>query len=566
MEKSWLRIFPMLSLVVFLLPVVLGLFGTWLPAFGYLPVIGADYFSLEPFSSFFQHPGTPRAISSTLLSGLGAPILASAITFWIIFSTYGTSLWRILIRLLAPLLAIPHAAFAIGFAFLIAPSGWFLRILSPEILPFTFPPDIATVRDPYGISLTIALAVKEVPFLLLMSIGARKHIDVRRSRWIGGSLGYGNFRIWSRLIVPQIYPELRLPRLAVLAYSLSVVDIAMILGPTVPPTLSFLLNRWFNDPSVSARLMGAAGATFLFCIVALSIGTMYLMEHLLKRLFSPKMTDGNRTSPVDILQPFGHLAVLLLLITTGLSLLVLLLWSFTRSWRFPETFPASFTLRFWEKAMAYGLPSLTTTAIAGFASSIIALILVLGCLEYEVVMEKNGVVSKAKKMIWVLYLPLIIPQISFLFGVQTLVVLLRLDGKWFSLIGAHLIFVLPYVFLTISAIYRKYDKRFIHVATSLGGSPFLCFLKIKLPMLLKPISFAMATGFSVSVVQYLPTLYVGAGRFTTITTETVSLTSGSDRRILAVYALLQFLLPVLTYFLAILLPNWLFRNRRGMQH
>jgi putative thiamine transport system permease protein len=62
-------------------------------------------------------------------------------------------------------------------------------------------------------------------------------------------------------------------------------------------------------------------------------------------------------------------------------------------------------------------------------------------------------------------------------------------------------------------------------------------------MLLRPILFAIAIGFSVSVAQYLPTLFVGAGRFDTLTTEAGSLASGSDRRVVAVFALCQ--LPVL---------------------
>jgi len=36
-------------------------------------------------------------------------------------------------------------------------------------------------------------------------------------------------------------------------------------------------------------------------------------------------------------------------------------------------------------------------------------------------------------------------------------------------------------------------------------------------------------GFAVSVAQYLSTLYVGAGRLRTVTTEAVTLASGAQR-------------------------------------
>jgi ABC-type uncharacterized transport system, permease component len=43
------------------------------------------------------------------------------------------------------------------------------------------------------------------------------------------------------VILPILYGQLRLPIYAVLAFSLSVVDMALILGPTTPPTLATLL-------------------------------------------------------------------------------------------------------------------------------------------------------------------------------------------------------------------------------------------------------------------------------------------------------------------------------------
>jgi putative thiamine transport system permease protein len=54
-------------------------------------------------------------------------------------------------------------------------------------------------------------------------------------------------------------------------------------------------------------------------------------------------------------------------------------------------------------------------------------------------------------------------------------------------------------------------------------------------------------GFAVSVAQYLPTLFAGAGRFATLTTEAVALAGGADRRVLGVYAFLQALLPLMAF-------------------
>jgi putative thiamine transport system permease protein len=58
-------------------------------------------------------------------------------------------------------------------------------------------------------------------------------------------------------------------------------------------------------------------------------------------------------------------------------------------------------------------------------------------------------------------------------------------------------------------------------------------------------------GISVSLAQYLPTLMLGAGRISTLTTEAVALSSGQDRRISAIYALLQSITPFVFYIIAI---------------
>ena len=193
-------------------------------------------------------------------------------------------------------------------------------------------------------------------------------------------------------------------------------------------------------------------------------------------------------------------------------------------------------------------------------------ILVIGCLENERYLPRSRIDSLSRRSIWILYLPLLIPQIGFLFGIQLVLVLLHLEGSWFSLVWIHLVFVLPYVFLTLAMTYRRYDQRYVHVAAILSGSSLHAFFRVKLLMLAKPILFSFAVGFAVSIAQYLPTLYVGAGRFATITTETVSLAGGSDRRVIAVYALCQFLLPFLLYSLAIWMPALLFRNRQLMKN
>jgi putative thiamine transport system permease protein len=237
------------------------------------------------------------------------------------------------------------------------------------------------------------------------------------------------------------------------------------------------------------------------------------------------------------------------------------LWSFARRWRYPDVLPSGVSLESWIRQSSSILNATVNTLGIGLASAAVATALVIACLENE---RRQGVQTSARGL-WLLYIPLLVPQIGFLFGTQVLAVQLGLDGTWWALIWTHLLFVLPYVFLSLSDSYRSLDERYIRSALCLGASPGRTFWRVKIPMLLRPILYAMAIGFAVSVAQYLPTLFAGGGRYVTLTTEAVSLAAGANRRVAGVFALLQAMLPMIAFGFAIAIPALLYRHRRGLR-
>jgi len=113
--------------------------------------------------------------------------------------------------------------------------------------------------------------------------------------------------------------------------------------------------------------------------------------------------------------------------------------------------------------------------------------------------------------------------------------------------------------------WRALDPRLIRTAAALGAGPTRRLIAVKLPLLARPLLTAAAVGFGVSVAQYLPTLFMGAGRIATLTTEAVTLASGADRRVVGVYAVLQAALPFAAYALALAGPD-LHRHLRRRRH
>src|SRR5262249_17738701 len=115
---------PALTVAVFIVPIGAGLVGTIAPAFGYLPAIGGNELTLAPWKALFAYPGFLSSLTVTLFTAVLATLGSIAIALGSCAFLHGSRLQRRLGALIAPLLAMPHAALAIGFAFVILPSGW----------------------------------------------------------------------------------------------------------------------------------------------------------------------------------------------------------------------------------------------------------------------------------------------------------------------------------------------------------------------------------------------------------------------------------------------------------
>jgi len=561
-----LAIFPLLTTGVFLIPVILGLLGTWLPAFGYFPAIGLDRISLQPWVDLFNHPSFFSAVAKTLISGIGASVLAILLTAILLIGTYPSRFFNAIERVLAPILSVPHAAFAIGISYLITPSGWFIRGAESVFGWFPVPPLWTTFQDPWGVSLIITLALKEMPFLLFMSLAVLPSLNTSKALWLSKSMGNGARFAWLWLLLPQLYRQIKLPFFAVIAFSLTVVDIALIAGPTTPPTLAVLITQLFNDPNLLQRTVGAAGATTLLALVMASLLITHLAEWPLRELRSAFIRHGRQTSHwMSWEKPMALVLALGIGLVYLCSTLVTFIWSFAQRWRFPDILPNEFSVRAWARVFErIGEPFWCTFWLA-ILSACIALVLVILVLENEVRLRWQRGRFDTSKALWLIYLPLLVPQIAFLFGFQVALIQIGWDGQFIALLWSHLVFVVPYVFLTLSGPYRKFDDRFFWQALSLRQARYPAYWRIKFPMLLRPILYAFSTGFAVSIAQYLPTLFIGAGYFSTITTEAVAMSTGSDRRMTAVLALWQQILPLSIFALATLLPALRFRSRRAMQ-
>ncbi|AJR08971.1 thiamine ABC transporter permease [Photobacterium gaetbulicola] len=558
-----IHLFFIFALLLCFLPLLPGMVGLLLPSLSWIPTLGFDSVSISAFYDVATWPNLSASIALSLSTGLGSTVLALFFTYTILKRYWGTSRWLKLERTLSPMLAMPHVAFAIGFSLLFSPTGWVFRLIGALGISDVAGIDLIQnnlIQDNYGIGLMLALAIKETPFLIIMSIPILKQLNVEQLSKVSASLGYSHLETWRKVIIPQWLPKLRLPLFAVAAYGLSVVDIALILGPTRPATLSVLVWQWFNDPDLQQLPRAAAGASLLLFITAASLGLIRLVEWLSFKHQRGWITKGAKAVKNAKRNPIRHLALYSPFIAIPVLIVPLLfVWSFAHRWRFPDLLPSRYSERFWLQELPTLTDLISTSLLLAFVSSALALILVIACLEYR---------QKFQRALpaWLIAIPLVTPQLSLLFGIQIVTYIIPGQHYWLWVSWSHLIFVFPYMYLALDGAWRSYDVRLDQCSRSLGLTAWQTWWRVKRAQVQPAIIFGLAIGISVSLAQYLPTQMLGAGRISTLTTEAVALASGQDRRVMAIYGLLQGILPFIFFTLAIVANRLSYRWRHYRQY
>jgi putative thiamine transport system permease protein len=543
-------------------------FAAWLlaliaavPIGAALWAVGAQMLDAAAWQALWADPQIGRAWGMTLWTGLASTALAWITVAHVLASGFiRQQLGRWLSHLPA-LLATPHAAMAIGLVLWLSPSGWALRLVSPGLTGFDAPPPWFTTQDPWGLGLILALWLKEVPFLLWVAATQMQREDLRR-RWqaeyaLAQTLGRTPAQAFAQIIWPQLAPRLRWPLLAVLAYGLTVVDMALIIGPATPPTLAVLAWQWLSDADLLTQAQGVAAAGWLTgTVLVAGVVTAWLVGAAPSRRM---LGYGQRLmlawaahlpKPSFVVGWSPNVVWTLILTTYAAVWFALTVGSVSGVWPFPNVWPELWTLGAWQQ-VASSAHTVWSTLGLGVASASVCLLWSVAWLELAPRRWQQALQP------WFL-LPLVLPSVLWVVGLYSLALHTRLEGQWLGLSLAHAVMVLPYVLLALVPAYQAVDPRQAALVASLGHGRWVYLWRVKWPLLKRAIASAWAVGFAVSVAQYLPTLYVGAGRFATVTTEAVTLAAGAQRSLMSAYAALQMLLPIAAFALA----AWLGRPRR----
>ncbi len=537
-------------------------------------------FDLAGWAALFIHPQLWSGLQLSLITGLVSASLSVLAALLIVSGLYQTKWWPRIPSQVGAMLAVPHLAMAIGLAFLIMPSGFIARGVA-MFTGWQTPPNWISTHDPYGLALVASLVIKETPFLMWILVSILNREDVQRNfagqRAAAVSLGHDMKSIWLRIFLPQILPKLIWPLLVVFTYAATVVDMALVIGPTQPPPFATIVWADINDADILYNARGAAGAVFLSLAVA---GVATLVWGLVKAFAMKREWLVTGPTARDLIRPSGPFSTswrsaellrgvhnFTLLHTSGeggptgrmrsllarilfskfllLYLVVtatLILLSFAILWPFPQLWPQTLSTAAWLRVWSNPSALITSLLVAG-ATTATAIAIIIAWMESQP--------QRRDKLILLLSASALgLPAILLTLGQYRAFLLLNLTGTATGLFLAHLIPVTAYMFIVLAAPYRSFDPRWRASASGLLCSVPKFLWAIKFPLLKAPLLAASAIGFAVSFGQYVPAQLIAAGRYSTLPMEAVTLTSGTNRPLTAAFALLLMCPPLLAFITA----------------
>jgi putative thiamine transport system permease protein len=365
---------------------------------------------------------------------------------------------------------------------------------------------------------------------------------------VARSLGHGGRSIWLGIILPQILPRIAGPLIAVWAYGLTVVDLALTIGPTQPPTLAGVIWTDLNDAEVAINNRGAVGAILLAGLVAAGVGLVYGLIRGLAPFWRKARTGGPTLGNMPL--EFGRLIFVLMIMSYGAVLASLLILSVAGHWPFPQLLPTVFSSNAWRHLWDAPYPFILSLVL-GLAASGLGLLIVVAWLEW--VPQRFDVWPRS----WA-FLAVALPGLLLATGQYRLLLWFGATGTLAGVFFVHVLPTVAYGFLVLAAPYRRFDPRWQSVGRSLGRSGFDFWWCIKYPLLKAPLWSALAIGFAVSVAQFVGPQLAASGRYSTLPMEAVTLSAGSNRPLTAVFALVQMVLPLAMFALAALMrrPRW----------
>ena len=473
------------------------------PAFGYLPAIGGTR-SRRRRGAAGRVSGLRHGAATTLVTGVAATLLVGRARVRLLRVARTARRWRAACGAwLAPVLATPHCgdrdrprvpdravgldrARALAMAHRLDAAAR-RRDRRPSV-------GLALVLVPRAEGSAVPRADDRPP--RSHQVPAARASSPSRARWATAASRRG-----CKVVLPQVYPQVRLPIYAVLAFSLSVVDVALILGPGNPPTLAVLAVRWFADADIAFYFPGGrGGVAAASSIVAASIAHVARSSAWSARVGRVASRAGRRASTLRRVAALAasRVAIARRARRCALAIAGMALWSFASQWRFPSALAERLDAR---QLVAAG--GVDRDAARRPRSCVGALATLLRARAGDAAASRTRQRRRRPRR-----RALAVAALPAAAGAAGRVPVRRAGAARARRARRHArrgacgrisSSCCPYVFLSLADPWRALDPRYARTAAASARRRGACSARVKLPILLRPVAIACAVGFAVSV-------------------------------------------------------------------
>lgn len=234
-------------------------------------------------------------------------------------------------------------------------------------------------------------------------------------------------------------------------------------------------------------------------------------------------------------KPYMNAVLILTLVIILLPVLIMIVWSFTARWPWPNIMPESWTTRTITELL-YGSNDLVS--ILGSSVLLAVIVAVLGTVIGLMTARATEIyrIRGRRVVSYVALLPLIVPSTVFAMGFQVTLIRMGLNDTMTGVVISHLVAALPYCVTIMMDVTASVGDRLELQAQVLGASPARSFFDVSLPELLPGILSSASMAFIISYGQYFTTLLAGGGKIKTLALVMVPYIQEGDRALSSIYA------------------------------
>ena len=238
-----------------------------------------------------------------------------------------------------------------------------------------------------------------------------------------------------------------------------------------------------------------------------------------------------------------------------LPLAVIVIWSFSRNWPWPNIFPSNFGMRGWEYFFDPSSKSIEILLFSlglSFNVTLVALVITIPAAKALALYQFRG-----KKFIEILtFAPIIVPTVAVAMGIHVQFIKMGLANTFTGVVLIHLIPCIPYTVRILKSVFELVGEGMEMQARVLGAGKIQTFIYVTLPMILPGIISAGSMAFIVSFSQYFLTFLIGGGNIITFSMIMFPFVQSGDRMVGSVYSVVF----ILTTFIFLMIIEKLMRR------